>query len=96
MGYLANEVFLYRRVGGKIWVYHFGKDEIVVKEYEEGVKIEKPTFYAEPETFRAIVSAFAKQAKAEGIEIESESTAKGKLEATLSHLADLRQLLKLK
>ena len=48
------------------------------------------------EMIHKIVMAFAEYAKKQGIEAESESKAKGKLEAMTNHLQDLRTLLKLK
>jgi hypothetical protein len=56
----------------------------------------KPAFILPTNTVRELVTAFSDYAKSQGIESDSESKAKGKLEATERHLTDLRTLLKLK
>jgi len=55
----------------------------------------KPTMILGERETRELIMAFQVLAKEQDIEVESESRAKGKLEATSEHLKDLRKLLKL-
>lgn len=56
----------------------------------------KPSLILDEMQTRELIMAFSEIAKNRGFEYDSESKAKGKLEATERHLEDLRKLLKLK
>ena len=106
-GSLMNEIFITEKYGdpsngGHISIFNF-------KENGEGVATEaksnhgeirsedmKPTMILPEQETRDLIRAFSELASERGFEPDSESKAKGKLEATERHLADLRTLLKLK
>lgn len=88
MGSFLKEIIIWRPTGN-------GKTEMItsnqtIEIMEHGAYIE-PTLLLEQEAFKALVDAIHKDFKpSEGKYTE------GKLEATETHLKDLRQLLKLK
>ena len=103
---LSNEIFFVERPndlkrGDIIRFINFNKNgeaSQIEKVHEYGVNIEstKPTMILTEEQTREMIAAFSEIAKTRGFEYDSESKAKGKLEATERHLEDMRKLLKLK
>ncbi len=64
---------------------------------DEGAAVNVKPLLTLPEMeAREFIAAMADVARDEGIEVKSETFVKGKLEATESHLKDMRTLLKLK
>jgi len=103
---LLNEIFFVNRPndlkkGDVIQFINFkenGEAVQIEKVHEYGMAMDdiKPTMILPENQTRELLSAFSELAKSNGFEHDSESKAKGKLEATERHLSDLRQLLKLK
>lgn len=87
--------------GDYVSFFHFdnnGLRIITKKVFDEGCDISdiKPSMILPEMMWREMLNGWAKHLKNENIQLHDESTAKGKLEATEKHLADLRQMLKLK
>lgn len=91
IGRFAKELVITRRIGDKYEVLRNDLKTADVVNNGDPLDIEKHVFLIENDVFDAIVDAVHKDFKpSEGKFTE------GKLEATESHLSDLRQLLKLK
>jgi hypothetical protein len=105
-GTILNEIFIVEeptrdfRRGDVLGFLNMKPDgEVIVtqKVYGHGAELDmKPTMILDEMATRELIAAFAELAKDQGLEPDSESKAKGKLEATERHLADLQKLLKLK
>lgn len=84
-----RDIYIYRRYGNKIEVMNRDNTRTV---YEDGSAIDdKPTLSLNPESLQAFADALADI----GIKPQK-GFIEGKLEATESHLKDMRTLLKLK
>jgi len=86
LGLMTYGIFIYREVGGKLEISRGNLIETV----EEGSAPE-PSLELYPQQLQAFANALNEM----GINPQKEYI-EGKLEATTSHLADLRTLLKLK
>lgn len=100
-GSLACEVFILSGEGNKYQSYlTFGENKVATTNVFEripGAFLDvKPAFIMEEQEIRELLKAFIEYAKEEGFKTPDESHTKGKLEATESHLKDMRTLLKLK
>lgn len=101
---LYNKIYIYslpeKTIGSTGYYMTFNQDGSVnchtlVRDGNEALTI-KPAMTLDESMTRELIQAFMLTGQKVGIDIESESKAKGKLEATERHLGDLRALLKLK
>ncbi len=84
--------------GDVICFYNFKEDGQCIatqKVYDHGFSLGdmKPSFIVPENILREMLSAFTDKAREENVEIKSDSFIKGKLDATESHLADMRKLV---
>lgn len=84
---IGRALYIYRKVDGGTEVLYSDK-RITIREGEATVE---PTLRLSPEELQQLANALAKAGYN-----PSKEYVEGKLEATQSHLADMRQLLKLK
>ena len=106
LGTLENEIFLVERPhdlkkGDILRFINFKENGEAIQtekihEYGMAMSEMKPSFILNEMQTRELIMAFSEIAKTRGFEYDSESKAKGKLEATERHLEDMRKLLKLK
>lgn len=86
------QVVIYSKHGEDIFTYSVGKyGELNADKHKHGEPI-KATFVLDEQSLRNLLTSFAEEAKGRGIETH-ESYVKGKLEATESHLEDMRNLV---
>lgn len=98
---LSSEVYIYRFSHGRRDIEYItisSPDVCINRVAHEHGAVPKitPTFVCDTGEAMNIARAFIAYANEQGFKNGDETFAKGKLEATESHLADMRQLLKLK
>jgi hypothetical protein len=94
--FATGEIGLYiaERRDGELYIAQ--PIELVFEHVPRGQQSKGPTISVNHFDSKEFFGAMQKVMSEKGIETESESMAKGKLEATVHHLEDMRTLLKLK